>query len=67
MRIIIDKENYIVVKTSYGYYSDSQDTIYPFSLETTEVDGEKKTVEIFWDDDTPPNIDDIEIEILEMC
>jgi hypothetical protein len=66
MGLTIDKENYVVVKTSYGYYTDSQNMDYPFSIEITEVAGEKKTIEISWDDDTPRNIDDVEVEILEM-
>ncbi len=66
MGLTIDKENYVVVKTSYGYYTDNQNTVFPFSVEITEVAGEKKTIEISWDDEKPRNIDDIEIEILEM-
>jgi hypothetical protein len=66
MGIIIDKENYLVVKTSYGYYTDIQNIDYPFSVEIPEVEGEQKTIEISWDDDIPRNIDDVEVEILEM-
>jgi hypothetical protein len=66
MGIIIDKENYMVVKTSYGHYTDKQGTIYPFSVEVNETQGEQRWIEISWDDDTPGNIDDVEGDILEM-
>jgi hypothetical protein len=66
MGITIDKENYMVVKTSYGYYTDIQGIDYPFSIEVNETDGEQKWIEISWDDDIPKNIDDVEVEILDM-
>ena len=66
MGIIIDKENYMVVKTSYGHYTDKQGVIYPFSVEVNETQGEQRWIEISWDDDTPGNIDDVEGDILEM-
>jgi hypothetical protein len=66
MGITIDKENYVVVKTSYGYYTDNQGIIYPFSVDISETQGEQRWIEISWDDDTPGNIDDIEVELLEM-
>jgi hypothetical protein len=66
MGIVIDKENYMVVKTSYGYYTDIQNIDYPFSVEITEVAGEQTSIEISWDDDIPGNINDVEIAILEM-
>ena len=66
MGIIIDKENYMVVKTSYGHYTDKQGVIYPFSVEVNETQGEQRWIEISWDDDTPGNINDVEIDILEM-
>ena len=66
MGIIIDKENYMVVKTSYGHYTDKQGIIYPFSVEVNETQGEQRWIEISWDDDTPGNIDDVEGDILEM-
>ena len=66
MGIIIDKENYMVVKTSYGHYTDKQGIIYPFSVEVNETQGEQRWIEISWDDDTPGNINDVEIDILEM-
>jgi hypothetical protein len=65
MGITIDKENFMVVKTSYGYYSDNQGIDYPFSVEVNETDGEQKWIEISWDDDIPGNIDDIESNLLE--
>jgi hypothetical protein len=65
MGITIDKENYVVVKTSYGYYTDKQGIIYPFSVDISETQGKQKWIEISWDDDTPGNIDDIEFELLE--
>jgi hypothetical protein len=66
MGIIIDKENYMVVKTSYGHYTDKQGVIYPFSVEVNETQGEQRWIEISWDDDTPENINDVEGDILEM-
>jgi hypothetical protein len=66
MAIIIDKENFMVVKTSYGYYTDNQEFMYPFSVEVNETAGEQKWIEISWDDDRPGNIDDVENELLEM-
>ena len=66
MGITIGKENHMVVKTSYGYYTDNQNVDYPFSVEITEVKGEQKWIEISWDDDTPGNIDDAEVDLLEM-
>lgn len=66
MGITIDKENYMVVKTSYGYYTDIQGIDYPFSVEVNETNGEQKWIEISWDDDRPGNIDDVEGELLEM-
>lgn len=66
MGITIDKENYVVVKTSYGYYTDKQGAIYPFSVEVNETQGEQRWIEISWDDDTPENINDVEGDILEM-
>ena len=66
MGIIIDKENYMVVKTSYGHYTDKQGIIYPFSVEVNETQGEQRWIEISWDDDTPENINDVEGDILEM-
>jgi hypothetical protein len=66
MGITIDKENYVVVKTSYGYYTDNEGIIYPFSVEVNETQGEQRWIEISWDDDTPENINDVEGDILEM-
>lgn len=66
MGITIDKENYVVVKTSYGYYTDKQGINYPFSVDISETQGEQRWIEISWDDDTPENIYDIEAELLEM-
>ena len=65
MGITIDKENFMVVKTSYGYYTDNQRFMYPFSVEVNVTAGEQKSIEISWDDDTPANIDQIELELLE--
>jgi hypothetical protein len=66
MGITIDKKNFMVVKTSYGYYTDNKGSIYPFSVEVSEMKGEQKWIEISWDDDTPGNIDDVEGDILEL-
>lgn len=66
MGITIDKENFMVVKTSYGYYTDNQGFMYPFSVEVNETDGVQKSIEISWDDDYPGNIDDVEVDLLEM-
>lgn len=65
MGITIDKENFMVVKTSYGYYTDNQGFMYPFSVEVNETDGEQKWIDISWDDDRPGNIDDVENVLLE--
>ena len=66
MGITIDKENHMVVKTSYGYYTDIQNIDYPFSVEITEVEGEQKTIEISWDDEKPINTEEVENDLLEM-
>lgn len=66
MGIIIDKPNYVVVKTSYGHYVDSKGMDYPFSVDINETDGEQKWIEISWDDDKPGNVDDVESNLLEM-
>lgn len=66
MGITIDKEDYMVVKTSYGHYTDKQGIIYPFSVDVNETQGKQNWIEISWDDDTPVNIDDVEGDILEM-
>lgn len=66
MGITIDKENHVIIKTSYGHYTDNQGIIYPFSVDVSETQGEQKWIEISWDDDTPANIDDVEGDILEM-
>ena len=65
MGITIDKENFMVVKTSYGYYTDNHGSMYPFSVEVNETDGEQKWIDISWDDDRPGNIDDVENDLLE--
>ena len=65
MGIIIDKENFMVVKTSYGYYTDNQGFMYPFSVEVNETAGEQKWIEISWDDDSPENLNDVETDLLE--
>jgi len=65
MGIIIDKPNYVVVKTSYGHYVDSKGMDYPFSVDINETDGEQKWIEISWDDDKPGDVDDVEISLLE--
>jgi hypothetical protein len=66
MGITIDKENHMVVKTTYGYYTDNQNFIYPFSVEITEVNEDPQSIEISWDDNIPGNIDDVERDLLEM-
>ena len=66
MEIIIDKKDYSVVKTSYGYFVDDEGINYPFSVDINETDGEQKWIEISWDDDTPKNVDDVESGLLEM-
>lgn len=66
MGITIDKQNYIVIKTSYGYYVDNEGINYPFSVEVNETDGEKKWIDINWDDDSPKNTSDVIVEILDM-
>jgi hypothetical protein len=66
MGITIDKQNYIVLKTSYGYYVDNEGINYPFSVEVNETAGEKKWIEIYWDDDSPKNISNVMVDILDM-
>jgi hypothetical protein len=65
MGITIDKENYRVVTTSYGFYTDDDGTIYPFEVEVTESD-EDKSIEITWDDDQPEDVEEIEDDIHTM-
>jgi len=62
MGITIDK----VVTTHYGYYTDNERTIYPFSVEITEVNDEDQWIEISWDDVQPTNVEDIEDELRDM-
>ena len=38
MGITIDKEDHMVVTTSYGYYTDNDGIIYPFSVEITKIE-----------------------------
>ena len=38
MGTTIDKENFMIVKTSYGYYTDNQGFMYPFSVEVNETE-----------------------------
>jgi hypothetical protein len=66
MGITIDKKDFMIVKTSYGYYTDNNGVMYPFSVEVSNTNGEDSWIEISWDDDTPKNIDDVESELLEM-
>ena len=65
MGITIDKENFMVVKTSYGYYTDNHGSMYPFSVELSEIKGERTWIDISWNDDRPGNVDDVEISLLE--
>ena len=60
MGITIDKQNYVVVKTSFGHYVDKRGIDYPFSVDVSETDGDQKWIEISWNDDKPGNIDDVE-------
>jgi hypothetical protein len=66
MEIIIDKKNYVVVKTSYGYFVDDQGIDYPFSVDINETAGEQKWIEISWDDEKPINTEEVENDLLEM-
>jgi hypothetical protein len=63
LNLVIDKENYLIVKTSYGYFTNDDGTIYPFSVEVTENDGNQESIEISWDDDKPEHNVEIEIEL----
>ena len=65
MGTTIDRENFMIVKTSYGYYTDNHGFMYPFSVEVNVTAGQQKSIEISWDDDTPANVDQIELELLE--
>jgi hypothetical protein len=62
MAITLDKSEII----HYGYYTDDEGTMYPFSVEISEQDREQVSIEISWDDDQPDNVDDIEDELKEM-
>jgi hypothetical protein len=62
MAIILDRSEII----HYGYYTDDEGTIYPFSVELAEKDGNQEWIEIVWDDDQPENVDDIEDELRNM-
>ncbi len=62
MSITLDKSEI----THYGYYTDDDGTMYPFSVEITEKDGVQEWIEISWDDDQPENVDDIEDELRDM-
>jgi hypothetical protein len=66
MDITIDKEDYKVVTTSYGFVTDDDGNIYPFEVEVTEVEGENQWIEISWDDDQPENVEDVESEITDL-
>lgn len=66
MGITIEKENRVVVKTSYGYYTDKWGIDYPFTVELRETRGQKRSIEILWTETSPSNFDDAEIELLEM-
>lgn len=66
MEIIINKPNHIVVKTSFGRYVDDEGLNYPFHVDISETEGEKKFIEISWDDDEPKEVYDIETELLEI-
>lgn len=66
MNIIIDKPDYVVVKTSYGYFTDDEGTDYPFSVEINETNGEQKWIEISWDDDAPIDYDLVEQDLMEI-
>ena len=66
MDITIDKEDYLVVKNSYGYVTDDEGTIYPFEIVVTETEGEISDIDITWDDDEPEDVNDVEDEIKSM-
>lgn len=59
MAITIDK----VDSTHYGYYTDGDGNIYPFSVEVSEEDGEQTSLEISWDDDQPENVEEVEEQL----
>lgn len=66
MGIIIDKKDYVIVKTSYGHFVDDEGIDYPFSVETNETNGNQKWIEISWDDERPINTEEVENDLLEM-
>ena len=66
MNITIDKEDYLVVKNSYGFVTDDEGTIYPFEVVVTEEEGEDTDIEISWDDDQPKKLIKVEDEIKSM-
>lgn len=66
MEIIVDKPNYVIIKTSYGHYIDSKGVTYPFSVDVSETNGEQKWIEISWDDNLPINNNEVEQELMEI-
>jgi hypothetical protein len=62
MAITLDRSEII----HYGYYTDDDGTMYPFSVEITEKDGNQEWIDISWDDDQPENVDDIEEQLRDM-
>jgi hypothetical protein len=66
MNIVIDKPDYVVVKTSYGFFTNDEGIDYPFSVEVNETNGEQKWIEISWDDDAPIDYDLVEQDLMEI-
>lgn len=66
MKVVIDKPDYVIVKKSYGYYTDNEEIDYPFSVEVSETNGEQKWIEISWDDDVPTYSAEVEQELMEI-
>lgn len=62
MAITLDRSEII----HYGYYTDDDGTMYPFSVEIIEKDGNQEWIDISWDDDQPENVDDIEEQLRDM-
>jgi hypothetical protein len=65
MGITIDKRDYNATKTSYGYYTDENGTMYPFEYNETIEEGEITDFSISWDDDVPDNRSEVEESILD--
>lgn len=51
---------------NYGYYTDDNGDIFPFSVEIIEIDGKQESLEISWDDNRPENVNEIEDQLRKL-